>query len=160
MTSLRNLQLLLILPLLAISISSCDENNPFKVDYSSAPEPFNIDNATKVESETGLIYYIIEEGAGFEVDNSRDRVAIYYTGRRLESGQIFDSSYRNGSQFPSNLRLSELIPGFQEGLIGMKEGGKRVLIIPPDLAYGNSPNSNLKNDTLRFDVELDEVLSN
>ncbi|MBD3615927.1 MAG: FKBP-type peptidyl-prolyl cis-trans isomerase [Gracilimonas sp.] len=160
MISLRNLLPLLFLPLLAISFSSCDEDNPFEVDYSSAPEPFNIDNATRVESETGLIYYIVEEGSGaFEVDR-RDQVRVYYTGRRYESGDIFDSSYRNGNPSPATFNsLGNLISGFREGLIGMKEGGKRVLIIPPELAYGNSPNSNLKNDTLRFDIELAEIIS-
>ncbi|HET8864757.1 MAG TPA: FKBP-type peptidyl-prolyl cis-trans isomerase [Gracilimonas sp.] len=161
MTLLKNIFSVFILFLLTVSISSCDESNPFEVDYSDAPEPFDIENTTMVESESGLVYYIVEEGSGaFEVE-IRDAVRVYYTGRKVDTGEIFDSSYRNGNQSPTTFNsLDNLIEGFREGLIGMKEGEKRVLIIPPDLGYGDSPNSSLRNDTLRFDVELAAILSN
>jgi|AntRauTorcE11897_2_1112592.scaffolds.fasta_scaffold03245_3 peptidylprolyl isomerase len=160
MTSLRNLLPLLLLLVFTISFSSCDDD-PFRVDYSDAPAPFDISNADRVETESGLIYYVIEEGGGeFEVQ-LRDVVQVYYTGRRESNGKIFDSSYRNGSLRPSTFNsLNNLIEGFREGLIGMKEGEKRVLIISPELGYGNSPSSNLSDETLRFDIELAEISSN
>ncbi|MDR9419317.1 FKBP-type peptidyl-prolyl cis-trans isomerase [Gracilimonas sp.] len=145
----------------SLLLSSCDEDNPFEVDYSSAPDPFDIENAERVETETGLTYYIIEEGTGaFEVER-RDAVQVFYTGRILETGEIFDSSYRNGNPSPTTFSsLDNLIDGFMEGLIGMKESGKRVLIIPPEIGYGDNPNSSLSDDTLRFDIELDTILGN
>lgn len=160
MTSLRNLFPFLFLIVFTISFSACDDD-PFEIDYSSAPPPFDIENAERVETESGLVYYIVEEGGGaFEV-KLRDQVAVYYTGRRESNGEIFDSSYRNGNPSPTVFNsLDNLIEGFKEGLIGMKEGGKRVLIIPPELGYGDSERSSLKDDTLRFDIELDEIISN
>lgn len=163
MTSLRNLFPFLFLIIFTISFSAC-EDDPFEVDYSNAPPPFDIENADRVETESGLVYYVIEEGSGaFEVQR-RDRVSVYYTGRRENNGEIFDSSYKNGSETPSGFPLTNVIEGFREGLIGMKEGGKRVLIIPPSLGYEDSQAGtqgyNLRNDTLRFDIELDEIISN
>lgn len=160
MTSLRNLFPFLFLIVFTISFSACDDD-PFEIDYSSAPPPFDIENAERVETESGLVYYIVEEGGGaFEV-KLRDQVAVYYTGRRESNGEIFDSSYRNGNPTPTVFNsLDNLIEGFKEGLIGMKEGGKRVLIIPPELGYGSSERSSLKDDTLRFDIELAEIISN
>lgn len=160
MNSLRNLFPFLFLIVFTISFSACDDD-PFKIDYSSAPPPYDIENAERVETESGLVYYIVEEGSGaFEV-KLRDQVAVYYTGRRESNGTIFDSSYRNGNPTPTTFSsLDNLIEGFREGLIGMKEGGKRVLIIPPELGYGDSERSSLQDDTLRFDVELAEIISN
>lgn len=160
MTSLRNLFPLLLLLVFTLAFSACDED-PFEIDYSSAPPPFDIENAERVEKESGLVYYIVEEGGGaFEVER-RDRVSVYYTGRRESNGEIFDSSYRNGNPAPTVFNsLNNLIEGFREGLIGMKEGEKRVLIIPPELGYGNSESSSLSDETLRFDIELAAINSN
>lgn len=160
MTSLRTLIPFLFLIILTLSFTACDDD-PFEIDYSSAPAPFDIENAERVETESGLVYYVIEEGGGaFEVKR-RDQVTVYYTGRRESNGEIFDSSYRNGNPSPATFNsLGNLIEGFREGLIGMKEGEKRVLIIPPELGYGNSETSSLRDETLRFDVELAQILTN
>lgn len=140
----------------SLLILSCGGEDPFGVDYSLAPDPYPIEGAEKVESETGLVYYIIEEGSGEEVSR-RSSVSVYYTGRTMD-GEIFDSSYRNGSLLPRDMGdLGALVDGFREGLLGMKEGGKRVLIIPPHLGYGDTPSHQLSDDTLRFDVELDKI---
>lgn len=137
-------------------LNACGGEDPFQVDYSAAPEPFPIVDSTKVETESGLTYYVVEEGSGDTVTR-RSTVFVFYTGRTLD-GNIFDSSYRNGAITPATFNdLGGLIQGFREGLIGMKEGEKRVLIIPPDLAYGSSETHTLRNDTLRFDIELDEI---
>lgn len=160
MTFSKRIIPILLLSFLTIGFISCNDDDPFEVDYSAVPEPFDISNAERVETETGLIYYVVEEGSGaFEVQR-RDQVRVFYTGRINNTGEIFDSSYRNRNTSPTSFSsLENLIAGFREGLIGMKEGGKRVLIIPPELGYGNSPSSRLSDDTLRFDVELDEIIS-
>lgn len=139
-------------------IASCGGEDPFRVDYSTAPDPFPIEEALKdTTTESGLRYYVIEEGTGERVVGRRDVVHVFYTGRTPD-GKIFDSSYRNGNTMPSTFGdIGTLIEGFREGLIGMKENEKRVLIIPPDIGYGNSPSHQLSDDTLRFDIELDEI---
>lgn len=160
MTISKRIFTLFLLSFFTISLISCDNDDPFDVDYSEVPEPFDISNAEQVETETSLVYYLVEEGTGeFQVQR-RDRVRVFYTGRINNTGEIFDSSYRNKNTSPTDFAsLENLIAGFREGLIGMKEGEKRVLVIPPELGYGNTPNSRLSDDTLRFDVELDEIIS-
>ena len=149
---------------LIVVLASCDDDNPFVVDFSTVPPPFEIGNAPLVTTPSGLGYHVIREGSGpFEVTR-RDNIRVFFTGR-LTNGEVFDSSYRNGSTTPSTFsNLGTLIDGFREGLIGMRVGEQRVLIIPPSLAYGNitersNPNFRFRNDTLIFDIELDSILN-
>lgn len=94
----------------------------------------------------------IEVGDGAEVQ-AGDTITIHYTGT-LEDGTVFDSSVERGE--PATFPLEGLIQGWQDGIPGMKEGGTRRLIIPPDLAYGEdgSPSSIPANATLTFEIEL------
>ncbi len=152
-----------LLSIAILFMISCNQDDPFEIDYSGAPDPFVITGIEPVTTETGLIYYEVEKIDGPFVINRRDQVQIYYTGRNT-NGNIFDSSYRNGSTTPSFFGdLGSLIQGFREGLIGMKEGEKRVLIIPPSLGYENARQGtsgyNLRNDTLRFDIEVDKIIN-
>ena len=80
---------------------------------------------------------------------------MYYTGRKT-NGEVFDSSYKNSQTDPSIFSVAGLIEGFTEGLIGMEEGGKRVIIVPPELGYAGTTNA-LYADTLVFDLELDTI---
>lgn len=94
------------------------------------------------------------------------RLKVHYTGWLYDPlaphqrGQQFDSSHARNEPLPLKLGAHQVIPGWEEGLIGMKVGGKRTLIIPPDLAYGARGAGNLipPNATLIFDVELVEAL--
>lgn len=141
--------------------SSCDDDNPFEVDYSLAEEHiYDLSAADSVEiRESGLKIYYIEGGSGIYEVERRDQVRVFYTGRIWPDGEIFDSSYRNRVTTPSTFdNIGNLVEGFKEGLMGMKNGEKRVLIIPPELGYGNRPSSRLSDDTLRFDIELDEII--
>ncbi len=86
-----------------------------------------------------------------------DRVTVHYKGT-LTEGTEFDSSY-NKQPFTFTLGSGEVIKGWDEGIVGMKVGGKRKLIIPPDLAYGNTQQGNIPpNSTLIFEVELLQVV--
>jgi FKBP-type peptidyl-prolyl cis-trans isomerase len=87
-----------------------------------------------------------------------DKVTVHYRGT-LENGTIFDESYKRGQPFTFNLGAGQVIKGWDEGVAGMKEGGKRVLTIPPHLAYGSrSPGAGIPpNATLKFEVELLKV---
>jgi len=155
-----------------------DGPNRFEVTYN-APPPFDISESNIDSSYTtddGLQIYIVEEGDGLYKVDPRDQVRAYYTGRKIvngEIGEIFDSTYRNGSQTPrvlqnltpvanENSRSSALIEGFRRALIGRRAGEKVVAIIPPSLGYEGtqegSSGYNLRNDTLRFDIELDGIL--
>ena len=82
-------------------------------------------------------------------------VDVHYTGR-LENGEVFDSSLERGEPFRFTLSAGQVIPGWDMGILGMKAGGKRVLNIPPELAYGKSGAGGVipPNASLTFDVEL------
>jgi len=84
-----------------------------------------------------------------------DQVWVHYVGK-LQDGTEFDNSYKRGEPIPLTLGAGSVIKGWEEGLLGMKVGEKRQLIIPPDLAYGadGRPPTIPANSTLVFDVEL------
>jgi hypothetical protein len=144
--------------LLLALISSCGDDDPFSFedDYSLVPDPFSVENVTPDTTESGLIVYHLEEGSNELEVSIRDIVRVYYTGRKT-NGDIFDSSYKNLQLDPAQFVVSNLIDGFTEGLIGMKEGEKRVLVVPPELGYAGTTNS-LREDTLVFDVELETII--
>jgi FKBP-type peptidyl-prolyl cis-trans isomerase len=93
-------------------------------------------------------------GTGQEAKTG-DTVSVNYTGW-LADGTKFDSSYDRNQTFDFTLGAGNVIKGWDEGVVGMKVGGKRKLIIPPDLAYGASgyPPVIPANATLTFEVEL------
>ena len=98
------------------------------------------------------------EGEGDEAV-SGDRVSVDYVGVNYKSGKEFDSSWSRNEPFTFTLGAGEVIPGWDQGVQGMKVGGRRELIIPPELAYGaaGSPPAIPKNETLIFVVDLREI---
>lgn len=95
----------------------------------------------------------IVEGTGESVQ-SGDVVVVHYTGM-LPDGTVFDSSALQGNPVPFPIGIGYVIPGWVQGLIGMKEGGRRLLVIPPSLGYGENGNGTIPpNATLVFEVEL------
>lgn len=150
---------LLSLFLVGFLLAGCgdDRRGPTPPDYSTVPDPYDTTEAEKVERDNGLVYHIIKEGSGpFEVV-ARDRIEIFYTGRIESTGEVFDSSYRNGSTEPNVFSVPSAIKGFKQGVIGMKIGGKRKIIIPPDLGY-QSEDHELYGKTLVYDVKLADIL--
>jgi FKBP-type peptidyl-prolyl cis-trans isomerase len=88
-----------------------------------------------------------------------DSVTVNYIGS-LTSGVVFDASANHGTTgFTFNLGAGQVIKGWDQGIVGMKEGGKRKLVIPASLAYGDQAIGNVipANSTLIFEVELSKV---
>jgi FKBP-type peptidyl-prolyl cis-trans isomerase len=108
-------------------------------------------------TDSGLQIIEIEAGSGDEVQAGQTAV-VHYTGW-LADGTKFDSSVDRGQTFAFPLGAGRVIPGWDEGVAGMKVGDKRRLVLPPDLAYGErgSPPLIPPNAELTFDVELLEI---
>ncbi|MFO7624031.1 MAG: FKBP-type peptidyl-prolyl cis-trans isomerase [Anaerolineales bacterium] len=113
--------------------------------------------AEVITTESGLQYQDILIGEG-DLAEPGKRVKVHYTGR-LEDGSQFDSSIDRGQPFEFTLGGGGVIQGWEEGIAGMREGGQRILTIPPDLGYGEAgrPPVIPGNATLIFEVELVEV---
>lgn len=95
-----------------------------------------------------------EEGSGAEA-KAYDVVTVQYVGVDYKTGREFDSSWSRGEPFSFNLGGEEVIKGWDRGLMGMKVGGRRELIIPPALAYGEAGTGSIPpNETLVFVVDL------
>ena len=106
---------------------------------------------------SGLEIQDVERGFG-DTARAGQTVSVHYTGY-LQDGTKFDSSLDRGEPFTFPLGAGKVIRGWDEGLVGMKVGGRRKLIIPPELAYGSRGAGRLipPGATLVFDVELLEV---
>ncbi|HEX3608414.1 MAG TPA: FKBP-type peptidyl-prolyl cis-trans isomerase [Solirubrobacterales bacterium] len=97
----------------------------------------------------------IEEGSGAEA-KSGDEVTVQYVGVGYDTKEEFDSSWSRNEPFTFGLGAGQVIAGWDQGVEGMKVGGRRELIIPPELAYGAAPPSPAigKNETLIFVIDL------
>ena len=95
------------------------------------------------------------KGTGAEA-KSGDEVTVQYVGVDYKTGKEFDASWDRGEPFSFTLGAGEVIPGWDQGVEGMKVGGRRELIIPPELAYGpaGSPPAIGPNETLIFVIDL------
>ena len=98
----------------------------------------------------------LEVGQGQEIKEG-DTAQVHYLGT-LTNGEKFDSSYDRNQPFEFQVGAGQVIQGWDQGLLGMKIGGKRKLTIPPDLGYGNQSAGNIPpNSTLIFEVELIDI---
>jgi FKBP-type peptidyl-prolyl cis-trans isomerase len=137
--------------MLALAVFVSAQTTAHKAASTAAPTKVTGDG---VKTASGLQYWDIKVGTGAEA-KSGDHVTVHYTGW-LTTGKKFDSSVDAHQPFDFTLGQGEVIKGWDEGVAGMKVGGKRQLRIPPDLAYGaaGSPGVIPANATLIFDVQL------
>ena len=87
------------------------------------------------ETKSGLLYKDIEVGTGV-IPQTGQKIKAHYSGYLLESGKKFDSSYDRGKPLPFAVGTGQVIKGWDEALLSMKVGSKRMLVIPAKLAYG------------------------
>jgi FKBP-type peptidyl-prolyl cis-trans isomerase FkpA len=130
-------------------------------DRAAAPGGFNadlgIDTTALTRTESGLRYVDVAKGQGEEASPGRT-ATVHYTGW-LTSGKKFDSSRDRNEPFSFTIGTQQVIAGWDEGVSGMQVGGRRKLVIPPDLGYGpaGAPPDIPPNSILVFDVELLDV---
>lgn len=102
-----------------------------------------------------LVEKDLKQGSG-PAAKAGDEVTVQYVGVNYKTGKEFDSSWSRNEPFPFTLGSNSVIPGWEQGVEGMKVGGRRELIIPPELAYGpaGSPPAIGPNETLVFVIDL------
>lgn len=138
---------------LAVAFAACGNGTEPLTNDDFAPE-LNVDLDAMTQTASGLYYQDLTAGTG-TVAAGGTTVTIHYEAF-LPNGTKFDSSVDRGTPFTFTLGVGSVIAGFDEGITGMREGGIRKLVIPPDLAYGEEgrPPTIPGNATLVFDVEL------
>ena len=113
----------------------------------------NVNQVTNMTNVLGVVDLMIGSG---EEAKTGETLTVHYVGT-LVDGKKFDSSYDRGEPFSFTLGAGQVIRGWDEGMLGMKVGGKRKLVIPPDFGYGARDVGNgliPANSTLVFEVEL------
>ncbi|MDP3982021.1 MAG: FKBP-type peptidyl-prolyl cis-trans isomerase [bacterium] len=114
------------------------------------------DTSGEPVQKEGVLIQVVQEGKeGEKVASLGDKVFVHYTGM-FEDGTVFDSSRNRGEPFSFTLGAGQVIQGWEIGIEGMKVGEKRMLFIPPELAYGEMgrPGAIPPNATLIFETEL------
>jgi FKBP-type peptidyl-prolyl cis-trans isomerase len=142
--------------LLALALTSCGGES----DRASVPNTLKfspslqVDTSAMTRTPSGLRFQDLVRGEGKEATAGQN-VSVHYTGW-LPNGEKFDSSRDRNQPFDFTLGAGQVIAGWDEGVAGMKVGGKRKLVIPPDLAYGTAgaPPDIPPGATLVFEVEL------
>ena len=140
--------------------SSTPSSNPSTTSSMEAPKPAApsaVPSAATRTTASGLQIQDLQIGTGAEAVTGK-RVSMHYTGT-LTDGTKFDSSLDSGRPYELTLGNREVIAGWDEGIVGMRVGGKRRLTIPPQLAYGarGYPPVIPPDATLVFELELMDV---
>lgn len=142
----------IFLLILVFAIAGCGK----KEDKKEAKGKTGIPEITVAAdtTETGLVIQDIKIGSG-KAAKMGNYVTLHYAGW-LTDGKLFDSSIKRNKPFTLRIGAGQVIQGWEEGIQGMKVGGKRRLTIPPDLAYGEEGYAKVipPNATLVFDLEL------
>lgn len=150
---LRNTRIAIVVVVILIIAASAF----FIWSSRSTKAPQAIGEGNMITTASGLQYEDLLVGEGAQAQPG-DTVSVHYTGW-LQDGTKFDSSLDRGQPFTFTLGRGEVIKGWDEGVAGMRAGGKRRLVIPPDLGYGSQGAGGVipPGATLIFEVELVEI---
>jgi len=153
---IKHLSIILVLALFA-----CNKSDEKKEEALTETQNTNASKPVlgqEITTASGLKYIDEVIGAG-KTPKTGDKVKVHYTGK-LEDGTKFDSSHDRNKPIEFTLGVGQVIKGWDEGLSTMKSGGKRKLIIPSEIGYGERGRGNLitPGATLYFDVELLDVI--
>ena len=155
---------------LGLGLTACGDDTdttagepiPAAIPTASTAAPAPAGEKPKVEVPEGkpskeLEVRDIKAGSG-PAAKAGDQLLVHYVGVSHSTGKQFDASWDGGQPFPFELGAGSVIGGWDEGLQGMKAGGRRELIIPPDLAYGDTGSGDIKpGETLIFVVDLLQI---
>ena len=143
--------------ILVLALFSCQKPSVKKEDIVTERPVQTPGVGEEITTPAGLKYIDEVVGTG-KTPKTGDKVKVHYTGT-LEDGTKFDSSLDRNQPFEFPLGVGRVIKGWDQGIASMKVGGKRKLIIPPELAYGTRAVGSIPaNSILFFDVELIEVI--
>lgn len=148
--------LLALLCLILLPLAGCDsvEDPPLIEETTFAPE-LDVNLTAMTRTDSGLYYRDVEVGTGPAIQAGY-HVYVYYTGW-MPSGTWFDGRTQAQGQEPLGFHLGrgEVIRGWDEGLVGMRVGGTRQLVVPPHLGYGRTPRLSIPgNSILVFQVTV------
>jgi hypothetical protein len=160
-------------------LSSCDATDPFSFpppDFSTVPEPFDFSDTESFVVEEGIEAYILEEGTGQFIVTARDQVSLLITLRTME-GDIIYSTFNDGLVSPITVTVGNIVPdprvfqyspvlsfteGFRKGIIGMRNGEVRTLIVSPEKGFRDLPstsvNAQFRESTLQYDLEITQII--
>jgi FKBP-type peptidyl-prolyl cis-trans isomerase len=170
---------LLILPalLVAVALPACggDDKSKESAATPEATQDSDVEGTVTVTGEPGekptikvtpdnptppgeLVVKDLKKGTG-KTAKAGDKVSVQYVGSLYHNNQVFDNSWDKGQPFSFQLGQGSVIQGWDKGVEGMKVGGRRELVIPPDLGYGaqGSPPTIPGGSTLVFVVDLEKV---
>ena len=179
MPSLRHL-LLALLAAMSLALAACGDDDDESASEpatatetslaeTAAAEPASEEISTNLDEKPAIAQPSGKPPAELETDDvvkgkgatakKGDNVSVQYVGVNFSNGAEFDASWNRGEPFEFTLGAGQVIPGWDEGVAGMKEGGRRKLVIPPDMGYGEagSPPTIPPNETLVFVVDLVKV---
>lgn len=121
------------------------------------PAPKPLSPQPPKTTASGLTVQVLREGSG-NPSVLKDKVTVHYVGTLLKDGSQFDSSRERDQPFSFWLGENMVIAGWEEGVLGMKEGELRKLTIPPDLGYGSEAKPGIPaGSTLVFEIELVDI---
>jgi peptidylprolyl isomerase len=161
-----------LLMCLALVAAGCgdDDSSPTSADTRSS-DSISVQSGAEAANRTkpkvfvpegsppqSLVEEDVIEGSG-PAAKAGDEVTVNYVGVGFDTGKEFDASWNRNEPFSFTLGASEVIPGWEQGVEGMRVGGRRKLVIPANLAYGEtgSPPVIGPNETLEFVIDLLEV---
>ena len=146
----------------SVTATTSSSTSTSATSTSTTPLPAALSTKPKVVPPSGpppkkLVIKDLIKGTG-PAATASSTVTVQYVGVLYKGGKQFDASWNDGSGQPVSFPLSGVIKGWQQGIPGMKVGGRRELIIPPSLGYGPTPQSKIPaNSTLVFVIDLHGV---